>query len=95
MAWEDVEERKHTKQAGVERRAALEGCMCLMSVFPIQLEIIIWSKKPWESHLHTVMPVGSVCALQTLSRATNVSEHWGLLRPPVVVPWSTVFMVEE
>lgn len=68
------------------KESGSEGCMCLMSVFPRWLEIIIWSKKPWVSHLH-----GDAV---TLSRAANVSKHWGLLRPPVVLLRSTVFMVE-
>lgn len=40
------------KNKRLQREISSEGCMCLMSVFPIWLEIIIWSRKPQENHLH-------------------------------------------
>lgn len=52
VVWGHVGERDHIKTRGYRRDISSEGCMRLMSVFPIWLEIIIWSRKPQESHLH-------------------------------------------
>lgn len=93
--WEHVEEWQRTKQASLERRVALKP-MRFDECVPIWLAITIWRKKPWERYL--LKDAGGKCECTGDPQGcptTDVSECWGLHRPRVVVPWRTVFVMEE
>lgn len=92
MVWGHVGERDHIKTRGYRRDISSEGCMCLMSVFPIWLEIIIWSRKPQESHLHN--GASGKCLFSVESQQSNKRVGTGVCSGPCCTQ-STVFTVRS